>query len=98
MEMTLFRLSAKGLLERPNLVGEPCGPEDPSAARKGTRRAFIAAAQGMTDVDVYDFTRLRPGHVIYGPAIINTPITTVVLQSGQTGRVDGLRNLTIDLV
>ena len=98
MEMTLFRLSAKGLLGRPNLVSEPCGPEDASAARKGSRRAFIAAAQGMKDVDVYDFALLRPGHVIQGPAIINTPITTVVLQSRQIGRVDGYRNLTIDLV
>jgi N-methylhydantoinase A len=97
MEMTLFRLSAKGLLERPKLVSEPSGPADASAARNGRRRAFIAA-QGMSSVDVYDFTLLCPGHMIQGPAIINTPITTVVLQSRQVGSVDGYRNLTIDLV
>jgi N-methylhydantoinase A len=97
MEMTLFRLSAKGLLERPRLVSEPSGLPDPKDARKNRRRAFIAT-QGMKSVDVYDFTLLRPGHVIQGPAIINTPITTVVLQARQIGSIDGYRNLTIDLV
>jgi N-methylhydantoinase A len=31
-----------------------------------------------------------------GPAVIHTPITTIVLQAGQTGRMDPLRNIVIE--
>lgn len=98
VEMTLFRLTAKGLLEKPNQAPEACGSANSEAARKGERRAFIAGSDCFKDVGVYDFPRLRPGNVVTGPAIINTPITTIVLQDRQVGSLDGYRNLTIDLV
>ena len=45
---------------------------------------------------VYDFDRLEPGNVVRGPTVIHSPITTVVVHSGQIGRMDGLRNLILE--
>jgi len=97
VEMTLFRLTASGLLERPELQAAKMGSADPSKAKVGKRRAFVEAKNAMAEVDIYDFERLAPGNVIAGPAVIHTPITTIVLQAGQKGTVDGYRNVLIDL-
>jgi N-methylhydantoinase A len=97
VEMTLFRLTARGLLERPELQAAKTGSADPSKAKVGKRMAFVEAKNAMAEVDVYDFERLAPGNVIAGPAVIHTPITTIVLQAGQKGTVDGYRNVLIDL-
>jgi N-methylhydantoinase A len=96
IEMTQFRVSARGLLERPKLEPIPLGGADPGAARVGRRPIFVEAAGGMQPGDVYDFERLAPGNVIAGPAVIHTPITTIVLQARQRGTVDAYRNVAID--
>jgi N-methylhydantoinase A len=97
MEMTMFRLTARGLMTRPEMVKLPLGPADPSAARTGRRNVFVEARNGFAPTDIYDFEKLRPGNVVAGPAVIHTPITTIVLQEGQRGSVDPYRNVVIDL-
>ena len=46
---------------------------------------FRRLKNGMAPADIFDFNMLLPGNVVKGPAVIHTPITTIVLQSGQTG-------------
>jgi N-methylhydantoinase A len=98
MEMTQFRLTARGLMERPQIEAEATGGPDAAAARIGRRPIFVEAAGAMVESDIYDFERLRPGNVVTGPAVIHTPITTIVLQQGQTGTLDGYRNFIVDFV
>ncbi len=50
----------------------------------------------MQEADIYDFELLTPGNVVAGPAVIHTPITTIVVQDAQTGRMDELRNIVIE--
>lgn len=97
MEMTRFRLTGRGVLERGTPVPAALEGEDASAARSGTRRAYSVGAGAMIDMPLYDFERLRPGNAVAGPAIVHTPITTLVLQQGQTGQVDALRNIIVDV-
>jgi N-methylhydantoinase A len=97
MEMTQFRLKACGLMERPKLEPLPLGGSDASAARVARRPIFVEAQGGMNEADIYDFERLMPGNVVAGPAVIHTPITTIVLQAGQRGICDTYRNINIDL-
>ncbi len=97
MEMTQFRLKACGLMERPKLEPLPLGGSDASAARVARRPIFVEAQGGMNEADIYDFERLMPGNVVAGPAVIHTPITTIVLQAGQCGSCDAYRNINIDL-
>jgi len=50
----------------------------------------------MVPATIYDFRRMAPGHCVRGPAVINTPITTIVVQSEQVGRMDEFRNLIVE--
>ena len=34
--------------------------------------------------------------IVAGPTVIHTPITTIVVQSGQIARMDGYRNLVVE--
>jgi N-methylhydantoinase A len=51
--------------------------------------------KGLTEVAGYDFERLRAGNRIEGPAIIWTPITTVVVSPSQSAQLDGFQNLLL---
>ena len=69
--------------------------EDASAAVIKTVTAWVDAAGALQDVPGYDFDRMTPGNALCGPAIVWTPITTLVVAPGQTARVDAHRNLVI---
>ena len=62
------------------------------------RRAVRLGTGGYVDTDVYDYARLRAGHVITGPAIVEVPTTTVVVPAGVVGTVDRLGNLTLQQI
>ena len=96
IEMTMFRLTARGLIDRPRLEPRPLAGLDASHAKIGRRPVFVDAKNGMADADIYDFDKLTPGNVVPGPAVIHTPITTIVLQAKQRGTMDGYRNVLID--
>src|SRR5580704_3487898 len=96
IEMTMFRLTARGLIERPALEPLPLASSDCSHAKIGRRRIFVEAKKGMSEADIYDFGKLVPGNAVAGPAVIHTPITTIVLQANQRGSMDGYRNVLVD--
>jgi N-methylhydantoinase A len=47
------------------------------------------------DTAIYDYRKLRSGHQITGPAVIEVPTTTVVVPDGMNGEIDKLGNLVI---
>lgn len=96
IEMTQFRLTARGLMERSEMIAEEIIGENSTSARIGRRPIFVDAQDGMIEADIYDFEKLHPGNVIKGAAVVHTPITTIVLQQGQIGTVDGYRNIIVD--
>ncbi len=96
IEMTMFRLTARGLIDRPRLEPLPLAGADSGPAKTGRRPIFVEAKNGMAEADIYDFEKLKPGNVITGPAVIHTPITTIVLQANQRGTMDGYRNVLVD--
>jgi len=97
IEMTQFRLTARGLLNHPDMSAAKTVGEDSSAALTGRRKIFVEAKSAMIESDIYDFTLLNPGNVIKGPAVIHTPITTIVLQDNQKSVMDQYRNIIIEL-
>ena len=80
----------------PGPTALPLAGKDSAHARIGRRPIFVDAKNGMADADIYDFDKLTPGNVVPGPAVIHTPITTIVLQAKQRGTMDGYRNVLID--
>lgn len=97
IEMTMFRLTASGLLKRPKIPRLAEGSADASAARIGSRRIFVERRNSLADGAIYDFDRLKPGNRLEGPAVIHTPITTIAVQEGQTARMDGYRNIVLEM-
>ena len=96
IEMTGFRLSAAGRIERPEVAAQALADPSPDAARTGRRRIFVSGHDSLTEADILDFEKMTPGNIIDGPAVIHTPITTIVIQDNQQGFMDGHRNIIID--
>ena len=97
IEMTQFRLTARGLMSHPDMSPTPFVSEDSSKAIVGRREIFVEARSAMVESDIYDFTLLQSGNVINGPAVIHTPITTIVVQDKQRAVMDEYRNIVIEL-
>jgi N-methylhydantoinase A len=95
IEMTAFRVTARGVMRRPELPRLPMDRSSSNHARIDRRDIFVESQNCLAPADIYDFERLRPGNVVVGPAVIHTPITTIVLQTGQTGCLDSYRNTVI---
>jgi N-methylhydantoinase A len=66
-----------------------------SAALAEHRPVCLDLKKGFVRTPVYDYRRLRAGHRIDGPAIIEVPTTTAVLPDGMAGVIDHLGNLRI---
>ena len=98
IEMTQFRLTARGIISKPEFTPARLVGPDASAARITRREIFIASENRFGPADVYDFDRLHPGNEVPGPAVIHTPITTIIVQSGQSARMDQYRNMVIGIL
>ena len=93
-----YRMRAKaGGLGFPVLlpdVADADGP-DPAAALLEKRPVCLDSQIGFVDTPVYGYSRLRAGHELVGPAIVDVPTTVVVVPAGVTGLVDRLGNLVL---
>ncbi len=75
---------------------EPAGDGDAARARIGQRRTYFPASGGFIDADVYDWDGMRPGDRLSGPAIVESPDTTVVVPTGFVASCDRFRNLQLE--
>ena len=58
--MTTFRLTARGLMPRPEIERFALNGSSPAAAKLGERNIFIASKKGMGRASIYDFTSCDP--------------------------------------
>ena len=66
-------------------------------AIKQHRPVLLDIRRGFVETAIYDYSLLRPGHVIPGPAVIEVPTTTVVIPADIEARVDQLGNVRMKL-
>lgn len=97
IEITSIRLKAFGGLARPVFPEGRLEAEDPSPACVGERAIYVDAADALVPAPIYRFDALKPGNAVAGPAVIQTPITTIVVQSAETALMDAHRNITIEV-
>jgi N-methylhydantoinase A len=64
-------------------------------ARRGTRQVWLDG--GWRDAEIFSRLDLPTGAVIRGPAILEQPDATVVIEPGMVGRVDKLGNLIVEI-
>ncbi len=66
-------------------------------AFQGHRPACFDPVEGLIDTAVYNWTDLRPGNLIEGPAIIEAPETTYVIEPNWFYQMDAYRNGVLNL-
>jgi N-methylhydantoinase A len=93
-----FRVRGVGVLPFSPALPEiaAASSPDPAEAQAGTRPVCLDASRGYVDTPVYDYQKLRAGHRLTGPAIVEVPTTTVVVPGGTTATVDRLGSLAIE--
>ena len=94
-EILTFRLTATGMLKKPKLREEPIKPSDGADAFKGRRNVYFEEQGKFMPTPIYDFTRMNPGTEFSGPGIIETPVTTIVVNPHDRAVVDEYRNVRI---
>jgi N-methylhydantoinase A len=95
VEIVNLRLTAIGMLSKPQMREEPDSGPDPAPALKGRRRAYLDGR--FTDIPIYERKLLRCGNRIESPAVIEQLDSTTVLFDGYHARIDRYRNIIIEL-
>lgn len=62
--------------------------EDPTPALKGNRLAFFPEFDGYLETPVFDGMRVGVGNIFVGPAIVEEPMTTIVVFPGSRMQLD----------
>jgi N-methylhydantoinase A len=96
IELVTFRVRGTGTLRRPALkrFEETDAPLEDALVEE--RSVFYPAERRTMIVPGYELDRLAVGARLDGPALIWSPITTIVLQTGQHARVDSYRNVIVE--
>ena len=94
-EIIIFRVTAVGELQKPKIERASGRQTKPEGALKGKRDVYFEDYGKFVLTAVYDFERLNPGGEISGPAIVETPVTTVVVNPRNRAAVDDFRNIII---
>lgn len=97
---TLAMLKVRGVGKRRPVVApvHRRTGEDVSAALKRTRDVYFKEFGSFVPTPCYDGDRLRHGHVLSAPAIIEERTTTVVVPPGATVAVDRYENYLVTLL
>jgi N-methylhydantoinase A len=96
IEVISISVDAIGPAIKPTVREYPPGQPDPSAAFKGRREVYFGAeTRRFLDTPIYDYLRLQPSNHVAGPAVIETPITTIVVPPGASGTVDRYLNIAL---
>jgi N-methylhydantoinase A len=72
-------------------AGEAC-----EARPSGARPVSLKRGMAAEPVSVYDEDALKPGESLAGPALVDSPDTTIWIPEGMTARMDARRNLSVE--
>jgi N-methylhydantoinase A len=98
IELVSFRLRGSARVREHHFQAEEPTAADPAHALVERVEAWVDKAGEVQDVPGFDFELLVPGNEILGPAIVWTPITTLVVAPAQVARVDEYRNIVVSVV
>jgi N-methylhydantoinase A len=94
VELSHFVVTATVRTYKPKLKALPPQGESPDAGRVGERKVYF---DGFITAPVFRMERLAPKNRIAGPAVIESPATTVLLHPDQKATVDSYLNLLIEM-
>ena len=82
IELINVRVRATGVTEKPAYAEEPYAGPDAGSALKGERRIYEPEERASRFVSVYDGQKIRHGHRMAGPAVIEQVNTSLLLTAG----------------
>ncbi|HEX7071942.1 MAG TPA: hydantoinase/oxoprolinase family protein [Rhodothermales bacterium] len=94
IEISSIRVDAVGRVDRPDVAPADRAPST-GGAMKGRRRAYFDGE--FVETPVYEYELLAPGAELRGPAIVESPFTTVVLPPDSGAELDAYRNVVVTL-
>lgn len=94
-EIMAFRVVAIGELKKPRLKRYQVKETRVEEALKGEREVYFEEERDFVSTGIYDYGRLAAGSEILGPAVIETPITTIVVNPSDRARVDEFFNVRL---
>lgn len=94
-EIMALRVIATGKLHKPSMKSYPLSGANPQKSLKGNRKVYFQEQADFVPTCVYDFDAMSPGMEIPGPAIIETPVTTIVVNPQDDAVLDQFFNLRI---
>jgi len=86
-------LSAISLVETPSLEADARRETDPEDAVVDSREVMFRGESFETEI--YERTKLQPGHELSGPAVLEELSSTTVFAPSQTAYVDEYGNVHI---
>ena len=95
-EIVNLRIACLGMVSKPEIREQPATGANAKAAVKSKRDVYIGGR--FLSTTVYDRGLLEPGAEIEGPAVIEQKDSTTLLLPESLGRIDGYRNIVIDLL
>jgi N-methylhydantoinase A len=95
IELVSFRFRGEGVVRKPRLDFEPLGDGNAEHAVVKRVRAWVDKRAAVEELPGYDFARLAPGNILTGPAVVWTPITTLVVAPSQSAQVDEYKNIIV---
>lgn len=98
IEFTEWSVMAIGRLPRADLDHGVRRDRPEGGADKGRRDVFMRELGGRASVRVVDGTRLMPGETVEGPALIDQPLTTIVLYPATKATFSPNGGIWIDLL
>ncbi|MGH8598546.1 MAG: hydantoinase/oxoprolinase family protein, partial [Gammaproteobacteria bacterium] len=73
---------------KPPIPEFPLQGQDPEMARTGTRDAYWMELKSAAPTPIYRFEKLQPGNALFGPAVVEAELTTVVVPPGRKFSID----------
>ena len=99
IEISAIRVDAVGGVAKPQLKTQDRRSTDSSRAIKGKREIyFTGTVRKFIDTSVYDYARLGANSEIAGPAVIELPFTTTLVQPGSRVIIDEYLNLVMEVL
>jgi N-methylhydantoinase A len=97
VEYLHWRTAGTGLIDARTETGfGDLDPVDAEAARTGSRDAYFEELGGFVETPSYAAERFAAGGRITGPALIDSPTTTIVVFPGQALTADGHGSFLIE--
>lgn len=95
MIISCFRLRGTGLLKKPVSYRYEISDSKPEKAFIGLKEVYFEKEKGILKTNIFDFQKLLSGNKINGPAIILTPITTIVVFPNHKAYCDEFKNIVL---